>query len=82
MLLPVVVRHVGWEWGFGATLLVELLLRLNIAWIFQTLLYALAMYVMFYYTGSATMGLTAAMTAGAVQAGVLLKRAQLAEVPA
>ncbi|MDQ3022925.1 MAG: hypothetical protein M3R04_00870 [bacterium] len=81
LFLPVVVRHMGWGWGIAATLLVELLLRLNIVWVYQTLVYALAMLGLFYYSGAALVGLTAAMTAGAIQAAVLLKQRQLAEVP-
>jgi hypothetical protein len=81
LLLAVVVRHLGWGWGVASTLIVELLLRLNIVWVYQTLLYALAMCGVFWWSGSAMLGLTAAMTAGAIQAAVLLKQRQLAEVP-
>src|SRR5205085_7487195 len=36
LLLPVVARDLGLVWAILATVLVELLLRLNIAWIFST----------------------------------------------
>jgi hypothetical protein len=79
MLLPAVVRHMGWGWGIAATLIVEMLLRLNIAWVFQTLLYALVMCALYYLTGAALCGLTAAMTVGVIQAAVLLRRSLVAE---
>jgi membrane protease YdiL (CAAX protease family) len=79
LLLAAVVRHMGWGWGIAATLIVEMLLRLNIAWVFQTLLYAGAMLGLYYATGNALCGLTAAMTAGTIQAAVLLKRAVAAQ---
>jgi hypothetical protein len=74
LFLPVAVRHFGWGWAIGATLLIELLLRLNVAWVFQTVVYSLSMVGLFYLTGSAMLGLTAAMTAGAIQGAVLLKQ--------
>jgi hypothetical protein len=80
LLLPAVVEHKGWAWGIAATLIVELLLRLNIVWLLQTLLYAGVMLGLYYLTGNALCGLTAAMTAGAIQAAVLLKRAVAAEL--
>jgi hypothetical protein len=82
LLLPVVVRHLGWGWGIGATLIVELLLRLNIVWVFQTAAYALAMVGLFYLSGSAMLGLTAAMMAGTLQAAVMLRRARIVHAPA
>jgi hypothetical protein len=80
LLLPTVVEHKGWAWGIAATLIVEMLLRLNIVWLLQTLLYAGVMLGLYYLTGNALCGLTAAMTAGTIQAAVLLRRAVAAEL--
>ena len=43
VFFPSVLEHFGWAWAIAATLVIELLLRLNIVWLFQTLVYAFAM---------------------------------------
>jgi uncharacterized membrane protein len=54
----------GWLWGIACTMVIELLLRLNIVWIFQTLAYALVMCVTYLMTGNALAGTVAAVVAG------------------
>jgi Co/Zn/Cd efflux system component len=63
----------GWGAAIAATLIVELLLRLNIVWLFQTLIYALSMCALFWLTHSALTGLVAAGVSGLIQAAVLIK---------
>lgn len=70
---PSVIEHFGWGWAVAATLVIELLLRLNVVWLFQTLFYALAMCGLFLLTHSALTGLVAAAVAGLIQAVVLLR---------
>jgi hypothetical protein len=71
--LAVVVRELGWGWGIGGTLLIELLLRLEIGWVFFTLLYAGVQLGLFAMTGNALCGLVAAMVAGLLQSAALLR---------
>jgi hypothetical protein len=70
---PSVIEHFGWAWAIAATLVIELLLRLNVVWLFQTLAYALFMSALYLLTHSALTGLVAAAVAGLVQASVLLR---------
>jgi hypothetical protein len=71
--LPTVALTFGWGWAVAATLIVELLLRMNIVWVFQTLIYALIMCGLFISTGTALTGLVAAGVSGAIQGLVLFK---------
>lgn len=73
VFLPSVYEHFGWPWAVAATLVIELLMRLNIVWLFQTLIYALFMCGLFIATHSALTGLIAAAVAGLIQAAVLLR---------
>lgn len=73
VFLPSVFEHFGWLWAVAATLVIELLLRLNIVWLFQTLIYALILCGLFIATHSALTGLVAASIAGLIQAAVLLR---------
>lgn len=70
---PAVIENFGWVWAVAATLVIELLLRLNIVWVFQTLAYALCMCALYLATHSALTGLVAASVAGLIQAVVLLR---------
>lgn len=71
--LPAVIETFGWGWAVAASLVIELFLRLNIVWVFQTLIYALLMCALYLLTGSALTGLVAASVSGLVQALVLLR---------
>jgi hypothetical protein len=64
VFLPVAVQHYGWGWGIAATLLVELVPRLNVVWLPLTLLYCGTMCLLFYVTGGALTGLLAAAVSG------------------
>lgn len=64
VLLPVVVVEAGWSWAVLATVGVELLLRLNIVWVFATLIYAFMMVGLYALSGNALCGLVAAIIAG------------------
>jgi hypothetical protein len=70
---PAVLTAFGWPWAIAATLVVELLLRLNIVWLFQTLIYALFMCALYLLTHCALSGFVAASVAGLIQAVVLLR---------
>ena len=54
----------GWLWAILVVLVLELLLRMNVVWMFQTLAYALIMCGLFILTGCALTGLVAAMVNG------------------
>lgn len=69
--LPAVVLTFGWGGAVAATLVVELLLRLNVVWALQTLTYALVMCGLFYMTGGALTGLVAAAVSGLIH-GMML----------
>jgi isoprenylcysteine carboxyl methyltransferase (ICMT) family protein YpbQ len=68
VLLPVVAMNLGWGWGIGATLIVELLLKLNVVWAIATLFYTGMMCALFYLSGNALCGLVAASVAGLIHA--------------
>lgn len=71
-LLPAVALQFGWLWAIAAALLIELLLRLNVVWLFQTLAYSLLMCGMFILTGSALTGLVAAGLSGLIHGLALI----------
>jgi len=75
---PTVALTFGWWWALVATLIIELLLRLNIVWLFQTVVYTLVMCTLFYLSGNALCGLVAASTAGLIH-GVALAHITLKE---
>jgi hypothetical protein len=54
----------SWLWAIAIIVIFELLLRMNIVWVFQTVAYALMMCVLFILTGYALTGLVAAMVSG------------------
>ncbi len=54
----------GWLWAILILIVLELMLRLNIVWVFQTLAYTITLCVLYLLTGSALTGLIAAMTSG------------------
>jgi hypothetical protein len=64
VLLPVVVLEAGWGWAVLATVGIELLLRLNIVWVFATLIYTFIMVGLYALSGNALCGLVAAIIAG------------------
>lgn len=70
--LPAVAEQLDWVWAVAATLLVELLLRLNVVWLFQTLAYSLVVCAAFILTGSALSGLIAAAVSGLIHALALV----------
>jgi len=80
VLLPVVAFNMGWGWAVGITLVIELLLRMNVVWVFVNTAYALIMCGLFYLSGNALCGLVAASIAGLIHAIALsymtLKAAQ------
>ena len=71
-LLPAVALEFGWLWAVAAAVLIELLLKLNVVWVFQTLAYSLLMCAMFYLTGSALTGLVAAAVSGLIHGLALI----------
>jgi len=71
-LLPAVAVEFGWLWAIAAAVLIELMLRLNVVWMFQTLAYSLLMCGMFYLTGSALTGLVAAAVSGLIHGLALI----------
>lgn len=72
-LLPTVLQTTGWPLAIAASLVVELLLKLNVAWALQTISYTLAMCLLYYATGTALSGLVAASISGAIQSAVLIR---------
>ncbi len=72
-LLPTLLLGTTWPLAFAATLVVELLLRLNVTWALQTMVYTLALCGMYYATGTALTGLVAASISGVIQAAVLIR---------
>jgi len=77
--LPAVIATFGWGWALASLLVVELLLKLNVVWLLQTVLYTLFMCALFYFSGSALAGLIAAAVSGLLHAVALayLGRKQL-----
>lgn len=75
LMLPVLAQAVGWAWAIAGIAVFEVLMRLNVSWLYQNLAYTLVMCGLFYLTGDATCGLGAAMVAGLAQALVLLRLA-------
>jgi hypothetical protein len=81
VLLAVVQRELalrhspsdGWPLAIALMLLVDVLLRLNVVWLFATLTHGLIMAALYYYTGDALAGLLASMIAGLIQAVVQLR---------
>jgi hypothetical protein len=73
LMLPVLAEAVGWGWALTGIAVFELLMRLNVAWLYQNLAYTLVMGGLFYLTGDAVAGLGAAVVSGFVQALVLLR---------
>lgn len=69
--LPIAIDHFGWGWAVGATLLVELVPRLNVVWLPLTLLYSLSMCLLFYVTGGALCGLITAAVCGLIHSVVV-----------
>ncbi|MCC7477490.1 hypothetical protein IT575_03435 [bacterium] len=63
----------GWVLAILLMLVVDVLLRVNIVWLPATLAYGLGMAALFYFTGDATAGLTAASVAGFIQGVTLLR---------
>lgn len=80
VLLPVVAFNMGWGWAVGITLVIELLFRMNVVWVFVNTAYALSVCGLFYLSGNALCGLVAASIAGLIHAIALayitLKAAQ------
>ena len=72
-LLPTIGISFGWPMAITATLVIELLLRLNISWFFQVAVYVLCVSGLYIVTGTALTGLVAASVAGLLQAVVLLR---------
>jgi hypothetical protein len=66
VFLPVVALNLGWGWAVGATLVIELWLRMNVVWLFANALYVLFMCGLFYLSGNALCGLVAASVAGLI----------------
>lgn len=79
LMLPVLAESVGWAWAVTGIAVFELLMRLNVAWLYQNLSYTLLMCGLFYLSGNAACGLGAAMLSGLLQALVLLKLAMRAQ---
>jgi hypothetical protein len=73
VFLPVVALNLGWTWAVGTTVVIELLLRLNVVWVFATLLYVLMMCTLFYLSGNALCGLIAAAVAGLIHGLALMQ---------
>ena len=67
----------GWLWAILIIIVLELMLRLNIVWVFQTLVYSITLCLLYLMTGSALTGLVAAMTAGALHGVALVYIGQL-----
>lgn len=63
----------GWPLSIALMLVVDVLLRINIVWLFATIAYGLAMAALFYLTHDATCGITCSMCAGLIQGLVLLR---------
>lgn len=64
VFLPTVALNSGWGWAVGATLVIELWMRMNVVWLFANTVYVLAMCGLFYLSGSALCGVVAAAVAG------------------
>jgi hypothetical protein len=79
LMLPVLIEAVGWAWALTGIAVFELLMRLNIAWLYQNLAYTLVMGGLFYLTGDAVCGLCAAVLSGFAQSLVLLRLAAAAQ---
>lgn len=75
LMLPVLANAVGWAWAIAGIAVFEVLMRLNVSWLYQNLAYTLTLCGLFYLTGDAACGLGAAMLSGIVQALVLLRLA-------
>ena len=73
VFLPVVALNLGWAWAVGTSLVIELLLRLNVVWLFATVVYVLLMCTLFYLSGNALCGLVAAAVAGLIHGLALIQ---------
>jgi hypothetical protein len=69
--LPIAIDHFGWGWAVAATVLVELVPRLNVVWLPWTLLYSLSMCLLFYLSGGALCGLITASVCGLIHSVVI-----------
>jgi len=72
-MLPLVAAGYGWPLAFGAVLLVELLLKLNVVWVFAVTVQSLVLGGLYYMTGSVSACILAAGIAGLIH-GLALSR--------
>jgi hypothetical protein len=72
VFLPTAALNFGWGWAVGATLVIELWMRMNVVWLFANAVYVLAMCGLFYLSGTALCGLVAAAVAGLLHGVALL----------
>lgn len=72
-MLPLLAAGYGWPMAFGAVLLVELLLKLNVVWVFAVTANSLILGGLYYLTGSVACCITTAAVAGLVH-GLALNR--------
>ncbi len=72
-MLPLVAAGYGWPLAVGAVLLVELLLKLNVVWVFAVTAQSLILGGLYYATGSVAACILAAAIAGLVH-GLALNR--------